>query len=90
VRQCEPSFVDARAIDNPLRIKSMSFPQILIAHHVLGNIAPRTEDLDTLERPGNRRRMDLTVAHRQYAVDSIGEMSMPILVSHSAHAIIST
>ncbi len=78
MRQREPSFIDAGAIDNPLRIKSVSFPQILIAHDLFGNIAPRAEDLHTQERPGNRREMDLTVAHRQYAMDSIGERSMPM------------
>ena len=34
--------------------------------------------------------MDLTVGHRQYAMESIGEVSMPMLVSYFAHTIIST
>ena len=49
MRQREPSFMDARPIDDPLRIESVSFPQILIGHDPFGDIAARAEDLHTQE-----------------------------------------
>ena len=90
VRQREPSFVDARAIDDPVRVESVRFAQVLIAHDLLGDIASRAEDLHAQERAGRRREMDLAVVHEQDAADIIRDRRMPRLLSHSARDIISS
>ena len=88
MRQGEPTLVDARAIDDPLRIEPMRLLQVPVADHLFRQIASGTEDLYAEERMGGMHRMDLAIGRRRPAPRLIHDRRVPIRVSHFAHSII--
>ncbi len=65
VRQSEAALVDARAIDDPIRVESVALAEVMVADDLLGQIAPGAEDAHTEKRAGRRREMDLAVIHER-------------------------
>ncbi len=56
--------MNPRPIDDPFRIEPVRLLQIPVADHLFRKIAPGTEDLDTEQRMGGMRQMDLAIGHR--------------------------
>ena len=83
VGQREPALVDARPIDDPLGVEPVRRLQVEVADHVLGDVAPRPEDLDARQRAGPCLDVVLAVtAHkgkprRSATADHASEPIMP-------------
>ena len=67
VRKCEPPLVNPRPVDDPLRIEPEGILEVEIAHHIVGDVAPRSQNLHASQRARSRGDMDLAIAHGQYA-----------------------
>ena len=65
VRKSESALVDARAIDDPIRVEPVALAQVMIADDELGQIASGAQDAHAQKCAGRRREMDLAVVHEQ-------------------------
>ena len=74
VRQRKPTFVNSRAVDDPLGIETVRLLQVLVGHHQLGDVATRTKNPHAQERARWRREMVLAVAHERYATNFIRDV----------------
>src|SRR4051794_29408019 len=61
--QGEAPLVDPGAVHDPFGIEAVGILEVEIADHVVGDVAPRTQDLETRQRARSRDDVDLAVAH---------------------------